>query len=80
VLLDDRDHDHDHDRDDDDDHDDDDVDVDEGTMVEAVILVSEYSCNRRNDTPFFFSETRSSSNAIWGRNIPHYIPHFSKTR
>jgi hypothetical protein len=44
---------------DDDDDDDVDVDVDEGTMVEAVILVSEYSCNRRNDTPFFFSETRS---------------------
>jgi major membrane immunogen (membrane-anchored lipoprotein) len=49
----------DHDDDDDDDDDDVDVDVDEGTMVEAVILVSEYSCNRRNDTPFFFSETRS---------------------
>jgi hypothetical protein len=35
-----------------------DVDVDEATMVKAAILVSECSRNRRNDTPFFFSETR----------------------
>ena len=55
MLLDDLDDRDDHD---DDDHDDDD-DVDEGTMVKAVILVSKYSCNSRNDTPFFFSETRS---------------------
>jgi hypothetical protein len=60
VLLDDLDDLDDLDRDDhdDDDHDDDD-DVDEGTMVKAVILVSKYLRNSRNDTPFFFSETRS---------------------